>query len=211
VDSKKEGSMQFSQHFIENVFLLLLSAGIAGFLVPYLLKLIDERRAQRQRETEDHRNREQKRFEADLARQSKIIEAQVNLLDSLSKQLWDFLLLALSISYYKFHGDEERYQKATATYETECWSLFGSLRTEISRARRLISAEMHAQLLNLYQTDLVMMDSQLTELIKKKAQRDQWIKMHERLFADIQKNTDDILNRLADELRLSVSEFKQTK
>jgi hypothetical protein len=201
--------MQFSQSFIENVLVLILTAGITGFLLPYLLKLIDERRARQQREIDDRRNREQKRFEASLARQSKIIEAQVQLLDSLSKQLWDFLLLALTVSYYKLHSDEERYEKALVTYETGTWLLFGSLRTEISRARRLVSPEMHTQLLELYEKHLIIMDSRLIELVKNKADSRKWREMHQWLFGDVARETDDVLNRLADELKLSVSEFKQ--
>lgn len=53
------------------------------------------------------------------------------------------------------------------------------------------------------------MDSQLIELVKKKASGEKWRDMHQLLFADIAQETDDVLNHLAAVFKLSVSEFKQ--
>jgi hypothetical protein len=41
--------MSFSESFFEQVVMLALTAGVAGFLVPYILKRIDE---QKLRETD---------------------------------------------------------------------------------------------------------------------------------------------------------------
>ena len=75
--------MSFSQDFLERVLLLMLTAGGTGFLIPYVLKVVDERKAQKQKEIDDRRLREQKLYEAALLRQNKIIDAQVQLLDNL--------------------------------------------------------------------------------------------------------------------------------
>lgn len=58
--------MNLSQDFIEKALLLLITAALTGFLIPYILKIIDERRA----------------------RQAKIIEAQSMFLDEISRLLW---------------------------------------------------------------------------------------------------------------------------
>src|SRR5215210_5378181 len=73
-----------SQRFIENYVLLLATAGITGFSVPYVLKFIDDK----------------------LSRQNKVIDAQVQFLESISKLLWEFHALIARVSYYKKMGQE---------------------------------------------------------------------------------------------------------
>jgi hypothetical protein len=80
--------MSFSQDFLEKVFLLTLTAGVTGFLIPYVFKIIDERKGQKQKEIDDRRLREQKLYEAALLRQNKVIDAQVQLLDNLANLIW---------------------------------------------------------------------------------------------------------------------------
>ena len=71
--------------FIRNVCLLLLTALLTGLLVPYLLKVIDNRKAMRQQE----------RASA-LARQAKIIEDQAQFLDNLAVELWKWRYMAFA-------------------------------------------------------------------------------------------------------------------
>src|SRR5690348_5015161 len=85
---------QASQDFFEKYTLLLSTAGLTGLLVPYILKVIDNRK-----------QREQKQYEAELTRQSKIIDAQVQLMERLSDALWEYQLLAITVTYYQSYPD----------------------------------------------------------------------------------------------------------
>lgn len=75
--------MRLDQAFLEKIILLVLTALITGFGIPYVLKRVEQRKL-----------REQKKFEDDLARQGKIIEAQSKLLGDLSQLLWKWRYLA---------------------------------------------------------------------------------------------------------------------
>src|SRR5581483_5947493 len=86
----KEGGVS---SFEQSVILLLMTAGLTGIGAPFILRKVDERRAQRQGELDAQRLRAQKVFEADLARQSKTIDAQVAMLEAFSKMVWDFQML----------------------------------------------------------------------------------------------------------------------
>jgi hypothetical protein len=84
-----------TQGFIESYILILATAGITGFFVPYVLKVNDDRKM-----------REQKQYEDELSRQNKVIDAQVQFLESISKLLWEYHALIARISYYKKQGQE---------------------------------------------------------------------------------------------------------
>ena len=71
--------MDLNADFVEKLVLLFLTAGLTGFLVPLLFRRIDERK-----------HRQQKLYEADLARQAKIIDAQVKLIEDLAELVWDY-------------------------------------------------------------------------------------------------------------------------
>jgi hypothetical protein len=68
--------MALTEGFLEKIAILLLTALLTGFLVPYVLKRVDEAKSV-----------QQKIFEADLARQAKIIEAQSKFLDDITETL----------------------------------------------------------------------------------------------------------------------------
>jgi len=91
-----------SQSFIQSFLVLLATALLTGLLVPFVKANMDERKL-----------RQQKLFEADLARQGKVIEAQVELLENMAQMLWDFKLLALEVSYYKTYGQDQTKYKAS--------------------------------------------------------------------------------------------------
>jgi len=161
--------MNFSQNFLEGLLLLLSTAALSGFLVPYVLKEVDARKLKEQKAIDERKNREQKEFEADLARQSKVLEAQAQLLESLAKKLWEFQLLAIAVSYYKFHHDEAKYENALKEYDEKAWMYFGTIRTEISKALYLTSSETYHALLGLYIRELIPLDSSLMRLVREDA------------------------------------------
>jgi len=194
--------MSFSQNFLEGLLLLLSTAALSGFLVPYVLKQIDARKLKEQKAIDERKNREQKEFEADLARQSKVLEAQAQLLESLAKQLWEFQLLAMAVSYYKFHHDEVKYKKALQEYDEKAWMYFGTIRTEISKASYLTSSETRHTLLGLYTKELISLDSSLMRLVREDANHEEWTANYN-VYGSIGNKTDQVLDLLAEELRLS--------
>jgi hypothetical protein len=172
--------MSFSQSFFEQVVILALTAVVTGFLVPYILRRIDERRL----------------------REQQIVEAQTRLLDSLTKQLWEFQLLALSVSYYKLQGREEDFKGALERYDSRSWEFFGSLRTEISVAGRLTTERTYKKLLQFYHDWLIPMDRALMSLVKQDASTAEWQEFHNSLQKSGPK-TDEIISLLAGEFGLS--------
>jgi len=157
--------MGFSQDFLEKATLLLLTAGLSGFFVPYVLKQIDERklkeqkiidarRLQEQKEFDARKLQEQKEFEANLIRENNVLEAQIKLLENLSKSLWGLQLLSLAVSYYKVHPNQERYEIALKDYDENSWGLFKDVRCEVSKAARLVSQEKYDNLLTFFKAIL---------------------------------------------------------
>lgn len=195
--------MIFSQNFLEGLLLLLFTAGLSGFLVPYVLKQVDARKLREQKAIDERKNREQKEFEADLVRQSKVLDAQAQLLESLSKQLWEFQLLAIAVSYYKYHNDETKYENALKDYDEKAWVYFGTIRTEISKALYLTSSETYHALLGLYIKYLIPLDSSLMRLVRKNAKHEEWTVHHDNVQGSIENKTEQVLDLLAEELRLS--------
>jgi hypothetical protein len=182
-----------SDAFLQAFFLLVVTAALTGLLVPLVKARVDDRKF-----------REQKVFESALARQSKVIESQAELLDSLADLLWSFLLLSLGVTYYATLGDKAKLKIAWTTYDSEAWSYFGKLRAEISKARRLTSPEIHAELLSVYEQWIVGgFDYDLTQAVKggSGTSDEVWKELHFRIFDEGTARIDDVLNGLAEELR----------
>lgn len=195
--------MDSNQKFLESVILLLLTAGLSGFLIPYILKQIDERKLKEQKKIDERRLQEQKEFEAELARQSKVIEAQAQLLENLIQQLWEFQLLALAVSYYKLNRNPSKYELALDEYDEKAWMYFGKIRTEISKAARLTSNNTYQILLNLYTDWLIKSDVKLITLARSDAPHQEWKMHHDYVFETLSNRIDEIVSLLAEELRLS--------
>ena len=145
----------FNESFVQGLLLLLATAGLTGLLVPVIKGRIDDRKL-----------REQKIFESDLARQSKVIEAQAKLLDDLSDLLWGFLLLSLEVTYYAIQGNDEKYESAWQKYDQKSWEYFGTIRAAISRARRLTAPNTHQALLGVYDAWFMDFDLALTRMAR---------------------------------------------
>jgi hypothetical protein len=202
--------MSFSQDFLEKVSLLILTAGVTGFLVPYVLKVVDERKAQRQKDIDGRRLKEQKYYEAALARQSKIIDAQVLLLDNLATLIWEYQLLAIEVSYYDPIGQFDLYSNAAKEYDKRTGSIFARIRAEISKALHLASTETYEELKRLYYEDLLPIDRKLGELMKKQHTAEEriqeWYDFNAYAVYALASIVDEALNKLAKELRLKSGE-----
>jgi lipopolysaccharide export LptBFGC system permease protein LptF len=203
-----------SPSLIESIILLALTALLTGFVVPYILKRIDEQRERQRQEVEERKLREQEIFEAELARQSKIIESQAILLENIAQIIWEFQSLACEVTYYFLENHRERYFAAVDKYDIESWKLLTQIRTEISKSRRLVSDETHRKLLTFYMETLISLDTDLARIMKSKTELtdwDQyraatfqaWAELHQRVFHDLGAKNDALINLLAAEFRLT--------
>lgn len=145
----------------DNLVLLITTAVLSGLLVPFILNRVQVRSQRRQ-----------KQFEAELARQAKVIEEQVTLIERLSTVLWDFQLTLIAPLYYGQRSFPETqtsepgaYEEAAKKYLSEASGLLGSIRTEIGRAVRLVPRDQWLKLRNLYYDELLKLDLEVTHLI----------------------------------------------
>lgn len=188
--------MFINSDFIQKLVLLIVTALLSGFGVPYVLKVIDDRKLRRQKD-----------FEAELVRQGKLIEAQVKLLDDLTKMLWEWRYLAKSITYYASHGERERFETSKKQYEDNVWASLNRFRTEISRSRRLMSEAAFNRLNDLYEYVVHDVDSAITRLNTQdvSANREQWNALAQRFSDEVSDRFDSDLDFLASELQLKVT------
>jgi len=186
--------MNLDQAFIEKIILLILTALITGFGIPYVLKRVEERKL-----------REQKKSEAELARQGKIIEAQDKLLDDLSSILWKWRYLAKKVVYYGAEENTERYEIARKQYDEEVWDILNEFRTEISKSRRLVSENAYEKLDSLYDYIVSDLDVEINQIIRTdKPEVEKSLEIAERFSVEVSKKLDDAMDDLASELNLKV-------
>lgn len=196
-----------SQSFIEDYVLLLAAAGITGFFIPYILKVIDDRKM-----------REQKKYEDELSRQNKIIDAQVQFLESISKLLWEFHALIAKVSYYKKteQGNKTLYSnkgsEAISVYEDKLWDIvIIGIQSEMSKSRRLVSAEAHQKLKTLYKDTLIGLDQEVVRLIEHNASHQDWATFHdEKLKGYLVMGIENTLQMLAEDMGLARQGSKST-
>jgi len=188
-----EKQMMLDAAFLQKLVLLLFGAVISGFGIPYVLKRIDNRKL-----------REQKLFEAELSRQSKLIDAQSTLLDEITRILWKWRYLAKGVVYYGARGDQKRYDAARVNYEDTVWGLLDDFRTEISRSRRLVSEAAFKNLDLLYRYVVHDLDRKVSNLVSGDMIDQVGCKQLADRFSDeVSAKLDDALFELASELRLT--------
>jgi hypothetical protein len=186
--------MKISHDFVEKLTILVLTAVLTGFLVPYILKRVDEAKS-----------KEQKLFEADVARQAKLIDAQAKFLDEITEALWHWRYLSIRVTFHADDPTEERYTAAVEDYEGKIWDVLSSLRNLISKSRRLVSEEAYKSLVSLYDR-ITELDSQLAQFVRTDLPRQRRIAA----VADLQKTLrwemtaklDEVIDMLAREVGL---------
>ncbi len=194
--------MTLSQSFIENAVILSLTAGLTGVLVPLLFGLIDERR-----------KKEQKIFDAELSRQSKIIDAQVKLLEDLSSLVWEYQLLLIEVPYYRQFPERDRYAPALRAYEENAGKLLGRIRAEISKALRLTPSSIYQEWKELYYEELLPLDLRLSQLAtsdkRNQDKTGEWSKLLQYSVNELSEIVDKIIDKLANELELKARKSTQ--
>jgi hypothetical protein len=190
-----------SQSFVETLILLLLTLGLIGVLVPFLFWRIDERK-----------KREQKAFEADLARQGQILDAQVKLVKDLSDLLWEYQLLLVAVPYYRQFPKRNRYPIALNAYEERAGELLVRIRAEISKALHLTPPSLYQELKDLYYNELLQLDLKVSELAlgddRGLDRAAEWQKLNHYAVQELAERVDKLIDRLATELALKARTFE---
>jgi len=146
--------------FLKNLVLSVLLLGLSSLLIPIVLKQIDDRKFL-----------DQQRFQAELSRQDKIIDAQATLLDTMASVFWDYEGYAADVLYSHDErvGRPDWHQRAVAAYYVQSSPLLGQMRAEISTLLRLAPRPIYESFLRLYDEEVVPFDSCLLELMKTEA------------------------------------------
>jgi hypothetical protein len=193
--------MGFSDTFIENILIIFITATLTGVLVPLIKARMDDRKF-----------KEQKIFEAELARQAKIIESQEKLLNDVTQLFGTFIYNMVEVSYCKLYVSEKRYDLAQKKYDDQSWIFFREISVEISKAIRLTSKETYDLLQELYREELIPLDERLVSLIKNSsASNEEWVEFHEYIRVTVAPKRDVVIDALARELSLiAINETVET-
>ena len=114
--------------FLKNLVLSVLLLGVGSLVIPVVLKQIDDRKFA-----------DQQRFQAELSRQDKIIDAQAELLDTLAADFWNYELYASDVLYShdaRF-GRDDWHQRAVDAYYTQSGPL---LWADAGRHQQVVAA-----------------------------------------------------------------------
>jgi hypothetical protein len=182
-------------NFLECVILLLIIAGLAYLLAPLIMSRVEAQRLQ-----------VQKKHEAELARQTKIVDAQARLLEDLSALLWEYQLLLITVPYYRQFRNRDRFQTALEAYEEQAGNLLGRIRAEISKALRLTPPAVFRALNQLYYDQLLPLDLRISHLAALDAARgnadQEWGDLHRFAVEELSEIMDRAMDDLANELNL---------
>jgi hypothetical protein len=176
--------------FVENVLLLLITAALTGLLVPIIRSIMDDRKLL-----------DQKRLDAELARQGAIIDAQVQLLNDISALVWEYMLALIGVSYYKVNGDAERFQHSLDEYGDSVGGRFGKMQAEFSKAQRLAPRECIHELQDMYRL-FPKLDVSLMGLVRAEAEPAEWRDHHNNSFSS-QSQVSTTLYHLAEGMGLT--------
>jgi hypothetical protein len=174
---------------LEDFALLGATAVITGLGVPLVKGHMDERRLAQQRVAEEQ-----------LARDTKFIDTQAQLLDELSTTLWDFAGLALAVSYYHSFGTPEQAKHAWTTYDETSFEMLTRFRAIVSRAQRLVSPTTYAKLMELFGWWFRELDPQLSTLARGGAHADEWAAHHQANMDELFPRTDAALDAVAEDI-----------
>jgi hypothetical protein len=174
---------------LENLTLLGATAVVTGLGVAFVKDRMDGRRLAHQRVAEEQ-----------LARDTKFIDSQAQLLDELSTTLWDFAGLALAVSYYRAFGTPDQGEQAWTTYDERSFEMLTRFRAIVSRSQRLVSPATHARLTELFDWWFRELDPRLSTLARGGAKAGEWADHHRATMDELFPRTDAALEAVADDI-----------
>jgi len=178
-----------SASFLEKVFLLVVGAALTGVLVPVVKARMDRNRFE-----------QQKRFEAELARQAELVKARAQFLRDLADPVWQFQLLALQVSYDS--DSPEKLESALATYDAQSWQHLKRIRALVGGARWLTSESAYQGLTDFVDSWLVRDIDMRLMSVRRAGKRADWGEFNRWLYAESRTRTDTLLVALADDFGL---------
>jgi hypothetical protein len=203
------------------LILLLVTALVSGVFAPFVVNRIQAKNQERL-----------KVFEADVARQSKIIEEQAALITRMSTVLWEFQLTLIAPLYYGQPGlrrggtpretqsqdslpdpsreaQMEPYKDAAKNYLANAGRILGTIRAEIGGAVRLVPARQSKALRDLYYQELLHLDLKVTRLITQGPTGEnekEWQTTQSYILSDLAVKLDSVVDELAEALGLKYQE-----
>jgi hypothetical protein len=167
----------------------------------------DRLRADLLREQDQRRDRDKMSFEAGLAREQKVIDAQAQFLADLSRTLFATLQLIKEVSYY--HDQNEGYfHQSRKKYHERAGESFTEVRAVMGRALWLAPSS-YDDLINFYFNILVPADKKLLSLENAKMagddQPDSWSAFNDYLVFDFSQEIETLISRLAEAMELKAS------
>jgi hypothetical protein len=165
----------------------------------------DRRRADIVREQDDRRDRDKKRFEAEIARGQKVIDAQAQLLTDLTRVLFGVQHLIIEVTYYH-NLDRDLFDRSWKKYHERAGESFGAVRAVMGRALWLAPRSSYDDLIRFYYGSLIPADQRLTLLHNAKAigddRPDDWADFNRDLVTDFSKQIEALINGLAAAMKL---------
>jgi hypothetical protein len=181
-----------STSFLEKAFLLALGAALTGMIVPMVKSRMDHTRF-----------KQQKVFEAELARQAEVVKARAQFLHDLVDPVWQFQLLALQVSYDS--NSDEKFQAALAAYDEQSWHQLKRIRAVVGGARWFTSEPAYQAVTDFVdQWLLVEVDMGLMKR-RRAGGAANWTEFNQWLYNESRIRTDALLLRLAEDFGLSAT------
>jgi hypothetical protein len=186
-----------SPAFIQSLLLVLVIAVLAVVLVPPLKARMDR-----------HRLRAERRFQAEVTRQEIVIESQAELLGNISELLWGLVTMALEVAYHKREpAGEQLAAEAFQLYNDQVWDYLADLRSEVSKATRLVSPQAAEQLDGVRQEWLDKAHMLLVKLARlEEASKEQWKSYDDYLLDEFSARVDSVISAIAQETGLRVQQ-----
>jgi len=158
-----------SESFLEKVALLLLTAVLSGFLLPYAIARYNNGVAARLKA-------------ADLARakNDSIVQAQSKLVEDFANVVFTYETLAVDVSWYKTGAgkDDKLYQKAYERYSDKIVDLLSTWRSLSARSQTLTSPSVSSKI-NAFQLRVFAeQDTPMSRLNRRDASTKEWEEQH---------------------------------
>jgi hypothetical protein len=183
--------------FTENVALIVITALVVGFAVPVVKGFMDRRRDQRQRT-----------FEVNLDRASKVIDRQYELLKELSKEAWEIVRLTMPLTYYRIVKENPSFEAAWERYEADWFPAMLRLRALVSQSRRLVSPEVHQELVALFDYWFRTADPPMRAAVRnQRVDMNWWRSQHEQNLEVAFSETERVLGLVAQDIGIVRTEL----
>jgi hypothetical protein len=178
--------------FLQKVLLLILGAVLTGLLLPVIKARMDHATFQAQ-----------KVFEAKLARQTAVIQAQQKFIEKLSGSIWKYHLTLLEITYDRVEKNDEKYRRDIEHYENLSWELLIEIRSLVASSRWFTKDSTYARLDSFYKTWILAVDTRLMRLVKDQRAADkEWSDFHKELLVETIEQSNSLLKYLSNDFGL---------